>query len=242
MTSPPAFWTSGRSCLRASPSWWVPHPPGPGLLGWNANFFFFPSLELGLLLALRLSSLCYPNLNNHVCDAEELFPLVRQEDLNMNPTSNDAIRERGSTTRGTALHLAVALKNVKMAKALVELMTEDDLEIQDATGQIAMAYAAILGITQLANLGHWELARYLYSVTPLDALLQDNGHVGAEIVSESFRAKNFDVALDLIRRCPNLALAKSYSGLTPLQVCAGTRSGFLSGMHLKFWQQWIYER
>ncbi|CAL8140150.1 unnamed protein product [Prunus armeniaca] len=183
-----------------------------------------------------------------------------------------------------------------MAKALVELMTEDDLEIQDATGQIAMAYAAILGITQLAkciikknkkllslpsppnnsiplvlahSLGHWELARYLYSVTPLDALLQDNGHVGAEIVSESFRAKNFgtcfqfnllpynkmpsfflslllyptvDVALDLIRRCPNLALAKSYSGLTPLQVCAGTRSGFLSGMHLKFWQQWIYER
>ncbi|CAL9014050.1 unnamed protein product, partial [Prunus brigantina] len=190
---------------------------------------------------------------------------LAKEYLSRNP---EAIRERASTTRGTALHLAVALKNVKMAKALVGLMTEDDLEIQDATGQTAMDFAAILGITQLAkciikknkkllslpsppnnsiplvlahSLGHWELARYLYSVTPLEALLQDNGHVGAEIVSESFRAKNFDVALDLIRCCPNLALAKSYSGLTPLQVCAGTRSGFLSGMHLKFWQQWIYE-
>ncbi|CAL2249737.1 unnamed protein product [Prunus armeniaca] len=144
--------------------------------------YHFILLAQALSQFLLSSSLCYPNLNNHVCDAEELFPLVQREDLNMNPTSNDgnefglhqpfidnvrggawdlakeylsrnpeAIRERGSTTRGTALHLAVALKNVKMAKALVGLMTEDDLEIQDATGQTAMDFAAILGITQLAK-------------------------------------------------------------------------------------------
>ncbi|BFG26332.1 hypothetical protein CerSpe_126060 [Prunus speciosa] len=240
---------------------------------------------------------------------EELVPLVPQEDLNINPTSNDgnesntsgfinefalhqpfidnvvegdwdlakeylsrnpeAIRERGSLSGATALHLAVSLGYVNMAKALVELMTEEDLEIRDANGQTVMAYAATKGITQLAKciteknkkllslpyppenfipfltayyIGHWELARYLYSVTPLEALLQDNGRGGAEIVSESFRAKNFDIALDLLRRCPNLALAKGYSGLTPLQMCASIRSGFLSGTHLNFWQQWIYDR
>ncbi|CAL9014026.1 unnamed protein product [Prunus brigantina] len=179
---------------------------------------------------------------------EELFPLVPREDLNINTTSNDgnesntsdfilnvakgdwdlakeylsrnpeAIRERYLIPCMTALHLAVAFEHVNMAKALVELMTGEDLEIQDVDGLTAMAYAAIKGITQLAkcmieknkkllilpsppenkiplllaySIGHWELARYLYSVTPLDALLQDNGCGGAEIVSESFRAKIF---------------------------------------------------
>ncbi|XP_021815714.1 uncharacterized protein LOC110758214 [Prunus avium] len=238
---------------------------------------------------------------------EELVPLVPQEDLNINPTSNDgnesdtsdfnefglhqpffdnvakgdwdlakeylsrnpeAIRERYSILGLTALQLAVSLENVNMVKALVELMTEEDLEIQDANGLTAMAYAVANGITQLTKcmiekhktllslplppdnvipllmayrFGHWELTRYLYSVTPLEALLQDNGRVGAEIVSESFRAKKFDIALDLIRRCPNLALAKSYSGLTPLQICASMHSGLLNGKHLKFWQLWVYD-
>ncbi|CAB4274420.1 unnamed protein product [Prunus armeniaca] len=190
---------------------------------------------------------------------------LAKEYLSRNP---EAIRERGSTYGLTALHMAVALENVNMAKALVESMTEEDLEIQDANGLTAFTHVVSRGITQLAkciieknkkllslpsppdnliplvwaySIGHWELARYLYSVTPLEALLQDDGCGGAEIVSESFRAKKLDIALDLIRRCPNLAVAKNYSGLTPLQMCASTRSGFLNGMHLKFWQQWIYD-
>ncbi|XP_008230430.2 PREDICTED: uncharacterized protein LOC103329711 [Prunus mume] len=190
---------------------------------------------------------------------------LAKEYLSRNP---EAIRERGSISGVTALHIAVALGHLDMAKALVELMTEEDLEIQDANGLTAMVYVVTRGITQLAkciteknkkllslpcppdntipllraySLSYWELARYLYSVTPLEALLQDNGRGGAEIVSESFWAKNFDIALDLVRRCPNLALAKNYYGFTPLQMCASMRSGFLSGMHLKFRQQWIYD-
>ncbi|PQM36298.1 uncharacterized protein Pyn_13231 [Prunus yedoensis var. nudiflora] len=209
---------------------------------------------------------------------EQLFPLVPRKDLNIIPTSNDAkeylsrnpeaIRERGAISGVTALHIAVSLGHLDMAKALVELMTEEDLEIQDANGLTAMVFVATRGITQLAKciteknkkllslpcppdntipllrayrLGYWELARYLYSVTPLEALLQDNGRGGAEIVSESFRAKYFDIALDLVRRCPNLALAKNYYGFTPLQMCTSMRSRFLSGMHLKYRQQWIYD-
>ncbi|CAL9014032.1 unnamed protein product [Prunus brigantina] len=38
-----------------------------------------------------------------------------------------------------------------MAKALVELMTEEYLEIQDADGLTAMAYTVTTGITQLAK-------------------------------------------------------------------------------------------
>ncbi|CAB4304889.1 unnamed protein product [Prunus armeniaca] len=141
---------------------------------------------------------------------------LAKEYLSRNP---EAIRERYLVPRMTALHLAVALEHVNVVKALVELMTGEDLEIQDADGLTAMAYATMKGITQLAkcvieknkkllilpsppdnkiplllaySIGHWELARYLYSVTPLNALLQDNGRGGAEIVSESFRAKIFD--------------------------------------------------
>ncbi|XP_034208371.1 ankyrin repeat-containing protein NPR4-like [Prunus dulcis] len=140
-----------------------------------------------------------------------------KEYLSRNP---EAIRERGSISGATALHLAVSYENVNMAKALVELMTEEDLEIQDANGATAMVYASNKGITELAkcmieknkklislpcppdniiplvraySIGHWELARYLYSVTPLEALLQDDGCGGAEIVSESFRAKKLGI-------------------------------------------------
>ncbi|CAN6571756.1 unnamed protein product [Malus baccata var. baccata] len=180
----------------------------------------------------------------------------------------DAIRERGSLSGSTALHMAVSMENEYMAKELVELMTEEDLEIEDANGATAITLATLI-VPEVArciieknkrllcipcNLqnmiplimachgGHWGLARYLYSVTPLEALTstQDNCRTGADLISHCFSSKELDIALDLIQRCSNLAFATNSTGKTPLQELACMPSLFLSGTRLKFWQQWIY--
>ncbi|KAM1821733.1 hypothetical protein TB2_023504 [Malus domestica] len=180
----------------------------------------------------------------------------------------DAIRERGSLSGSTALHMAVSMENEYMAKELVELMTEEDLEIEDANGVTTITLATLI-VPEVArciieknkrllcipcNLqnmiplimachgGHWGLARYLYSVTPLEALTstQDNCRTGADLISHCFSSKELDIALDLIQRCSNLAFATNSTGKTPLQELACMPSLFLSGTRLRFWQQWIY--
>ncbi|XP_009343383.3 uncharacterized protein LOC103935349 [Pyrus x bretschneideri] len=185
--------------------------------------------------------------------------------LTMHP---DAIRERGSLSGSTALHMAVSMENEYMAKELVKLMTEEDLEIEDANGVTAIALATQIGpevarciieknkrllcipcdllnmipLIMACHSGHWGLARYLYSVTPLEALMstQDNCRTGADLISHCFSSKELDIALDLIQRCSNLTFATNSTGKTPLQELACMPSLFLSGTRLKFWQQWIY--
>ncbi|XP_070661029.1 ankyrin repeat-containing protein NPR4-like isoform X8 [Malus domestica] len=180
----------------------------------------------------------------------------------------DAVRERGSLSGSTALHIAVSMENEHMAKELVEWMTEGDLEIEDANGATALALATLIApevarciieknkrllcipcnplnmipLIKACHGGQWELARYLYSVTPLEALTltQDNYRTSADLISHCFSSKELDIALDLIQRCPNLAFATNSTGKTPLQELACIPSLFLSGTHLTFWQQWIY--
>ncbi|XP_068335083.1 uncharacterized protein [Pyrus communis] len=180
----------------------------------------------------------------------------------------DAVRERGSLSGSTALHMAVSMENKHMAKELIEWMTEEDLEIEDANGVTALALATLIApevarciieknkrllcipcnplnmipLIKACHGGQWELARYLYSVTPLEALTstQDNCRTSADLISHCFSSKELDIALDLIQRCPNLAFATNSTGKTPLQELACIPSLFLSGTHLTFWQQWIY--
>ncbi|CAN6571757.1 unnamed protein product [Malus baccata var. baccata] len=134
--------------------------------------------------------------------------------LTMHP---DAIRERGSLSGSTALHMAVSMENEYMAKELVEWMTEEDLEIEDANGVTAIALATLIGpevarciieknkrllcipcnllnmipLIMACHGGHWGLARYLYSVTPLEVLTstQDNCRTGADLISHCFSSK-----------------------------------------------------
>ncbi|KAM0955552.1 hypothetical protein ACFX2A_024423 [Malus domestica] len=186
--------------------------------------------------------------------------------LTMHP---DAIIERGSLSGLTALHMAVSMENEYMAKEVVEWMTEEDLEIEDANGVTAIALATLIGpevarciieknkrllcipcnilqnmipLIMACHGGHWGLARYLYSVTPLEALMstQDNCRTGADLISHCFSSKELDIALDLIQRCPNLTFATNSTGKTLLQELACMPSLFLSGTRLRFWQQWIY--
>ncbi|XP_028952868.2 uncharacterized protein [Malus domestica] len=179
----------------------------------------------------------------------------------------EAVRVRHPLYGKTALHIAVEAGRVDIVKELVSLMDEADLEIKStADGRTALDIAAYKGIIEMAQcmvtknqkllsipnafndlpivqaylLGHWHMARYLYSVTPLDDLMPDKGPQGASIISLCFSAKEFDVSWDLIQRCPKLAVTMNRRLLTPLEALASNPS-FLSGAELNFWQQWVYD-
>ncbi|CAB4304892.1 unnamed protein product [Prunus armeniaca] len=182
----------------------------------------------------------------------------------------EALTHRGSTSGGTALHEAIERTQLHIVEELLKLMTEEDLEIQDDNGSTAFCYAlqkgmaAIVASTVKKNeklvtmrfnnvkdrtpvlvaygLGHWEIARFLYSRTPIHVLTQDsNGRDGAQLISYCFVHRNkFDIGWDLLQHCPKLVLTENYFGHSPLNALAGFRSAFPSGVPLRFWQRWIY--
>ncbi|KAB1202911.1 hypothetical protein CJ030_MR8G002094 [Morella rubra] len=97
--------------------------------------------------------------------------------------------------------------------------------------------------------GQIETARYLYSVTPLEDLMPEKDHNGATFLSNAIYTRNLgknsfsncqDIALHLVERCPQLALALGKDGNSPLLALASTPNAFPSGNRLVFWEQWIY--
>ncbi|KAM1324211.1 hypothetical protein PS2_044999 [Malus domestica] len=97
-------------------------------------------------------------------------------------------------------------------------------------------------VLHAASLGLNEIARKLYTVTPLDELTRgpNEGRDGAELISLCFYTQSFDIAWNLIQRCPSLTLTTDHFGHSPLNALVGARSAFLCGVRLNFWQQWIY--
>ncbi|ONI18753.1 hypothetical protein PRUPE_3G236600 [Prunus persica] len=150
-------------------------------------------------------------------------------------------------------------------------MTEKDLEIEDGDGFTAFFYALLKGMAAIVakmvkknkNLvtkrftnskdrtpvlvacgwGHWEIARFLYSRTPIHVLTQDkNGRDGAQLISYCLVHRNkSDIGWDLLQKYPKLALTENYSlGHSPLNTLAGLHSAFPSEVPLSCWQRLIY--
>ncbi|XP_050281379.1 ankyrin repeat-containing protein ITN1-like isoform X2 [Quercus robur] len=51
---------------------------------------------------------------------------------------------------------------------------------------------------------------------------------------------NIDIALDLVKCCPSLVVAKDRNGYSPFYALACMPDYFLSGNRLVFWKRWIY--
>ncbi|XP_037495050.1 uncharacterized protein LOC110010694 [Jatropha curcas] len=88
--------------------------------------------------------------------------------------------------------------------------------------------------------GFRELTWFLYSKTPFELLLPENGTLGAELLHVSFFSKMFDISLDLIQRCPRLAVTRTIHKTTPLIELSNMSELFPSSNRLSFWKRRIY--
>ena len=119
-----------------------------------------------------------------------------------------AISAKITANDQTALHVAAEAGHVHIVEELVKQMSEENLEIKDIHGFIALARATYSGNYRIAecmlekyeNLiriatnagdipvvlalynGHLKLARDLYLLTPLEILKPENGTMGASVI------------------------------------------------------------
>ncbi|KAG7995165.1 hypothetical protein I3843_01G094800 [Carya illinoinensis] len=189
-----------------------------------------------------------------------------KEFFKLQPNSKSA---KITTLGKTALHVSVEAGHVHIVEALVDLMSEHDLEVQDNFGDTALMETTYSGqykmakcmlrknkklvsmgkaiqnggqllpvVMAIAN-GYIKMARYLYSLTPLEDLFPEKGWNGSTLCTQAIYTRALDIALDLIRRCPRLVLAPDRENFSPLYALASMKYAFPSGHRLVFWKRWI---
>ncbi|KAM0958048.1 hypothetical protein EV1_023150 [Malus domestica] len=152
-----------------------------------------------------------------------------------------------------------------IVEELVQLMTEEQLETTNNSGQTALTIAAaknikiveclvaknnkllriadgdqMTPILSAAKNDRWDIVRYLYPLTRLEDLKPENGPCGSQLVCYCLQAKQFDIVFKLLDYCPGLGYAKGFESY-PIYEFALLPSAFPSGTSLKFWQRWIYK-
>ncbi|KAJ8756308.1 hypothetical protein K2173_025120 [Erythroxylum novogranatense] len=163
------------------------------------------------------------------------------------------------------IHLAALAGHEHVTEELAELMNRSDLEVQDSIGGTALTYASGNGMTKtierLLSLNdrllfipdhrgllpifgastkpHYQTTRYLYSRFPISCFYPQSGHNGSTLLCNCIISGLLDVALDLIRRCPDLTISQDYSNRSPFLVLGKKATEFHSS-NLKFWKRWIY--
>ncbi|KAL0007984.1 hypothetical protein SO802_009486 [Lithocarpus litseifolius] len=184
-------------------------------------------------------------------------------------SSPDAMTAQISIFGSTALHIAIFEGHMNIVEELVKIMSEENLKIKDTDNFTVLGYCATVGNIQMAkciigksrtllsigngifdlipvvlaltyNPNRTEMARYLYSETPLEDLMPRNGINGAMFITRAIYSKALDMALDLLESYPELAIALDCNGRSPVEVLAGMSFAHRSGNRLVYWKQWIY--
>ncbi|KAG6619508.1 uncharacterized protein LOC122293343 isoform X3 [Carya illinoinensis] len=160
----------------------------------------------------------------------------------------EAVRKAITHKGETALHIAVTAGHAHIVKELVDQhhqddqdgdgcrarMTKEDLGIEDGDGCTALMKAL--------EYGRSELARYLYTRTPLkDLMPAEKDKKGAMLLTRAIYSKNLELALDLIWRFPHLTYALDDHGESPFLALASMPHAFPRENQLVFWKQWIYD-
>lgn len=137
----------------------------------------------------------------------------------------NALTARINVTGRTILHVSVANGKAKIVEELVNLLSREELEIQDIEGRTAFSLVALFGFTKLAecmvrkneNLvcmadiygripvvwasenarGYNDTVRYLYSVTPLEILTPERGSHGASLMCNCILANMFGKTIEI---------------------------------------------
>ncbi|XP_022740675.1 uncharacterized protein LOC111292517 [Durio zibethinus] len=178
----------------------------------------------------------------------------------------DALYASLSTDGDTALHIAVLAGYVEVVEELVGRMSAPEIVVKQKYGSTALDFAAIGGAPEIAELlvnknrdllkipndhdqipvvvaalyGHRDLVQYLYLETPIEELDPSKNH-GAILLTACIIDEFYDIALDLLKRYPLLAIAEDTDKDTALHILAQKPSAFPSGTQLAFWQRWIYK-
>ncbi|KAG2669685.1 hypothetical protein I3760_14G044100 [Carya illinoinensis] len=191
--------------------------------------------------------------------------ITARDFLKLHPTASKA---RITFMGETVLHAAVEAEQESIVEELVNMISEQDLAMQDDNGNTALHAVSINGNQRMAEClitknkrlvsirstddnelpvclamacGHNELAYYLYSQTPFQDLeAEEDGCEGARLLNRSIYQRDLDMALDLMERCPRLAFALDRRGNSPLGVLAVSTEAFESENRLVFWKRWIY--
>ncbi|KAK2986147.1 hypothetical protein RJ640_026471 [Escallonia rubra] len=133
----------------------------------------------------------------------------------------------------TALSFAATAGNTKAVTALVE-KNPSSLYIRSRDGQLPLHLAA--------EYAHKDTLLYLLRVTEEDVGSSPPfaGQSGFELLVDVIISEFFDIALDLVKRFPDLATVIPRYRDSPLTAISRKASAFRSGIPLKFWEKLIY--
>ena len=129
----------------------------------------------------------------------------------------EAVTAQISINGSTALHIAIFEGHMNIVEELVKIMSEENFKIKNEDGFTVLGYCAIVGNIQMAkciigksrtllSIGNGsddlipvvlavafnhgtEMARYLYSETPLEDLKPRNGINGATFITRAIYSK-----------------------------------------------------
>ncbi|GLT88365.1 hypothetical protein SLE2022_063950 [Rubroshorea leprosula] len=174
---------------------------------------------------------------------------------------NPGAEKLGFWTGDTSLEYATMVGKSNIVKVLLESMPAVQKDAWDYT---ALIYAAAFGNTEISKYlvskdstllsikgpeqhipvitackrGQKEVTNFLYSETPFEILLSEDGKQGSQLLRCCFSAQRFDIMFDVLHRGQNL-IDEYWKDL--LDGFATTPKAFITGSGLTFWQRWIYE-
>ncbi|XP_034697062.1 ankyrin repeat-containing protein NPR4-like isoform X2 [Vitis riparia] len=178
-------------------------------------------------------------------------------------SDHQAVRARITRAQETPLHIAAGARHLTFVENLVRMMTPADLALQNKVGNTALCFAAVSGVTKIAEvmvnknkrlplirgsegatplhmatlLGHREMVWYLYNKTDSNHLTDEDHH---GLLIAAITSDLFDVALKIVQKHPKIATARGRNGETALHILARKPSAYQSGSQLGFLQRCIY--
>ncbi|XP_026429940.1 uncharacterized protein LOC113326417 [Papaver somniferum] len=171
----------------------------------------------------------------HIYDKASTGQLKFMEDV-VNTLEGEDLKEMHKDMGGTALHLAAIVGCTRIVKA-ISSKGFNLTEIPDRDGNIPLVVAA----ENLFQHKQKEMVEHLCDVTPKEcAELHTNVTAGGRLICNIINADHYDTACRLIKKFPQLAIAKDDHGSCALEVLAQRPFAFQSGSWLTPWQRIKY--
>ncbi|KAM5575565.1 hypothetical protein ABKV19_014494 [Rosa sericea] len=184
--------------------------------------------------AVRVANPSHGNTALHIAAKEGHAHIVKELLLLMTEEDLEIKNARGYTA------LATAVRKGYGGAANAEVVS-DIVKKNKNVLTISLPPHNWFPVVEACSWNRWELARYLYYLTPHEDLMTESRRDGPQILTYSFKhMQGLDIARDIMGRSPILALTKNYDEEVPMFVLVSKPSASFTGTRLKYWQKWIY--